>query len=150
DEWHRAAAAPPPDVPDAEAAIGGYREMADRFVAGFHEQIAGLMEADPGTLPAIDVFFHQRDFAEFQDRETLERLFVPTLGAYLGLLLVNFLDGRWVPRRELDEVQVVVGGRAWLPFLRVRRYLHSRQSVRDRSLTQFYREAERHTVHPDP
>ena len=39
---------------------------------------------------------------------------------------------------------VRVGNRAWLPFVRAWRYMRSNQSLLDYSLTQFYREAERH------
>jgi len=48
-----------------------------------------------------------------------------------------------VPRRALEEAQVIVGDRAWLPFLRVKHYLQSRQAVIDYSLTRFMREAAR-------
>jgi hypothetical protein len=37
-----------------------------------------------------------------------------------------------------------VGNRYWLPFVRASRYLRSCQALLDYSLTQFYREAERH------
>lgn len=68
---------------------------------------------------------------------------MPAAGAYLGEILVTHLGGRWVPRRDLAESQVVVGSKAWLPFLRARHRLHDRQSILDHSLTQFYRVAAR-------
>lgn len=54
------------------------------------------------------------------------------------------LGGQWIPRKKLEEAQVRVGNRAWLPFLRAHRYMRSCQSLLDFSLTQLYREAERH------
>jgi len=69
---------------------------------------------------------------------------LPTLGAHLGDMLEFFLDGKWIPRRNLEESQVIVGERAWLPFLRVKRFVESKQAALDFSLWQFYREAERH------
>jgi len=57
---------------------------------------------------------------------------------------VEHLGGRWVPRRNLDEAYVALGSRAFLPFLRARHYLQSEQSVLDYSMSQFFREAERH------
>ncbi|HLL52586.1 MAG TPA: hypothetical protein VK447_03510, partial [Myxococcaceae bacterium] len=78
------------------------------------------------------------------EREKVDGILIPSAGAYLGEVLVGRLGGRWVPRRNLEETQVVVGDRAWLPFVRARRYLQTRQSVLDYSLTKLYREAERH------
>lgn len=66
------------------------------------------------------------------------------IGAYLGEVLVRNLGGRWIPRKKLEEAQVLVGNCVWLPFLRARRYMASRQALLDHSLTQLYRAAERH------
>jgi hypothetical protein len=74
----------------------------------------------------------------------VDDLLVPGLGAYLGRMMEIELGGRWVPRRVLEEAQVMVGERAYLPFLRVKHYLQSKQSVIDYSLTKFMREAARH------
>lgn len=57
---------------------------------------------------------------------------------------MRHLRGQWIPRRKREEAQVRVGNREWLPFLRAWRYMRSRQSLLDYSLTQLYREAERH------
>lgn len=54
------------------------------------------------------------------------------------------LGGRWIPRQKLEEVQVLVGKRVWLPFVRAQHYMRSCQALLDYSLTQLYREAERH------
>ena len=60
---------------------------------------------------------------------------VPAVGAYLGEVLVRHLGGQWIPRKKLEEAQVRVGKRVWLPFLRAHRYMRSRQSLLDYSLT---------------
>jgi hypothetical protein len=44
----------------------------------------------------------------------------------------------------LEEAQVLLGNRVWLPFARARHYMRSRQSLLDSSLTGFYLVAERH------
>jgi hypothetical protein len=59
------------------------------------------------------------------------------------MVMVRTLGGYWVPRRNPDEALVVVHGRAWQPFLRVRRHLQNEQAALDFSLTQFYRAAQR-------
>ena len=54
------------------------------------------------------------------------------------------------PGRAVDPAQEAGGGpgargpRVWLPFVRARRYMRSRQSLLDSSLTQLYRVAERY------
>lgn len=48
------------------------------------------------------------------------------------------------PRRTRARMMTMrVGKRVWLPFLRARRYMESRQSLLEYSLTQFFKEAER-------
>ncbi|MDC0714205.1 hypothetical protein POL68_37425 [Stigmatella sp. ncwal1] len=59
-------------------------------------------------------------------------------------VLVRRLGGTWVLRAKMEESQVRVGKRVWLPFLRARRYMQSRHSLLDYSLTQFFKEAERY------
>ncbi|QDE67133.1 hypothetical protein BHS09_09050 [Myxococcus xanthus] len=54
------------------------------------------------------------------------------------------LGGTWVLRQKMEESQVRVGKRVWLPFLRARRYMQSCQSLLDYSLTQFFHEVERY------
>jgi hypothetical protein len=73
------------------------------------------------------------------------------LGAYLGVMLVRELGGRWVPRLNLEESAVVVGDRAWLPFLRARHALEGKDAPLDSSMTQLFREARRiHGAAPSP
>ncbi|HEU4451752.1 MAG TPA: hypothetical protein VFR81_01795 [Longimicrobium sp.] len=143
-EWRPAAEALPADVDDVEAAVAKYEDQGETFVIGKHTEIPGLEDDEPDSLPAVDAHFHLRDYLKSSDAETLERLMLPTLGAHLGNLLVRFLDGEWVPRRKLEESQVIVGDRAWLPFLRVKHFLASKDAAIDSSLARFYREAERH------
>jgi hypothetical protein len=80
------------------------------------------------SLTAVDYEMWLSEYPTYE-REKVERILIPSVGAYLGEVLVARLGGRWVPRRNLEETQVVVGDRAWLPFVRARRYLRTRQSV---------------------
>ena len=65
---------------------------------------------------------------------------------------VRHLGGRWVPRQRLDEVQVVIGSTAWLPFLRARHLMEALRKSRDNlmscSLTQLYFTAAREAASP--
>jgi hypothetical protein len=69
---------------------------------------------------------------------------IPYVGAFLGRVLVDYLEGEWVPRKNIEEAQVVVGDRVWLPFLRANHCLQSKDAALDYSLTKFYRTVERY------
>jgi hypothetical protein len=92
----------------------------------------------------VDSHFWQEEFPRVFEREHIDAHAVPAIGAYLGEVLVRHLGGRWIPRQKLEETQVLVGHRVWLPFVRASRYMRSCQSLLDFSLTQLYRVAERH------
>ncbi|MBJ6766186.1 hypothetical protein JGU66_36010, partial [Myxococcaceae bacterium JPH2] len=83
-------------------------------------------------------------FPERYTRDVIEGHTIPALGVYLGDVLVRRLGGTWVLREKMEESQVRVGKRVWLPFLRARRYMQSRQSLLEYSLTQYFKEAERY------
>ncbi len=144
-EWRTASEALPSNVDDIAETVDSYHRQGQTFVARFHDEIPGLMEAEPDVLPRIDGYFYSRDHVR-KDTPALQLLLIPTLGAYLGTMIERLLDGRWIPRRNSEESQIIVGDRAWLPFLRVKRYLQSKQAVIDYSFTKYYREVERHTT----
>jgi len=145
-EWLPVSSAPPPDVEDVEQAVDHYEGLlAEKLAALLHQDVPEVMDGTPESLPAIDAYLWHRDFAGYE-RHKVDGILVPAVGAYLGKVLVQHLGGRWVPRRNLDEAQVIVGDRAWLPFLRARHHLQSQQSAFAHSLTQLYRAAARHTT----
>jgi hypothetical protein len=144
DEWLPASAAPPSDVPDTKAALEHYSLLAEYLVAMRHTEIPSVFEQTPESLTDVDFHFWLEDFPERYERQNIDQRAVPTIGAYLGQVLVRHLGGQWIPRKKLEEAQVRVGQRVWLPFVRAHRYLRSSQSLLDYSLTQLYRVAERH------
>lgn len=133
----------PSDVEDSAKACARYETYAEQFVALLHSYVSDVGKSDPATLPAIDDHVWQFDYPTNADRRDLEQDLVPAVGGYLGQLMVDRLGGRWVPRKKLDEIQVVVGDRAWLPFARARQYLSSRDAVLTHSLTKYFRAAQR-------
>ncbi len=144
DEWLPASAALPSDVPDTQAALEHYSLLAEHLVAMRHIEVPSLFEQTAESLTHVDFFFWLENFPETFERHHIDERAVPAVGAYLGQVLVRHLGGQWLPRRKLEETQVRVGQRVWLPFLRAHRYLRSRQSLLDFSLGQLYRVAERH------
>jgi len=143
-EWLPLASAPPPDVDDVERAVDHYEGLlAEKLAALLHQDVPEVMDGTPESLPAVDAYLWHRDFASYE-RHKVDGILVPAVGAYLGKVLAGHLGGRWAPRRNLDEAQVIVGDRAWLPFLRARHHLQSQQSAFTHSLTQLYRAAARH------
>ncbi|HSP81384.1 MAG TPA: hypothetical protein VLQ93_22895 [Myxococcaceae bacterium] len=143
-EWLPVEAALPSDVEEEQRELEHYGWLAEHLVALLHTEVPSVFEESPESLTEVDFYFWRWEFPERRQREAIEEHLVPAVGAYLGEVLVRNLGGRWIPRRKLEETQVVVGSRAWLPFVRARSYLRSCQALLDFSLTQLYREAERH------
>jgi hypothetical protein len=143
-EWMPLSDLLPVDVGDPEEIIALYGGLyAERLAALLHNEVPAVMGGTPESLPPIDYHFWHFDYPGTFKREDIDNDLVPAIGAYLGEVMVNHLGGRWIPRRNIDESQVVIGERAWLPFLRARHYMQSKQSALDYSLTQFYRVAVR-------
>jgi hypothetical protein len=111
-----------------------------------HTVYKETLKGRPSSLADIDYHFWTSDYSSWNtlNPDDIDSVLIPAVGGFLGSLLVTHLGGRWVPRRVLTESYVALGDRAWLPFLRARRYLENTQAVLDYSLSKFYREAERY------
>ncbi|MFY0581578.1 hypothetical protein ACN28S_51510 [Cystobacter fuscus] len=144
EEWLPANAALPSDVADPERARAHYRSLAEHLVALLHTKVPSVFKATPESLTDVDYQFWHEEFPRVFEREKIDALAVPAMGAYLGEVLVRHLGGEWIPRQKLEEAQVRVGDRVWLPFVRAWRAMRTCQSLLDFSLTQLYRVAERH------
>jgi len=142
-EWRPVDLTLPPDVDDPARALEHYSSLAEHLVALLHTQVPSVFDATPQSLTDVDFYFWHEEFPTSRLREAIDERAVPAIGAYLGEVLVRNLGGRWIPRKKLEEAQVLVGSRVWLPFVRAHRYMRSSQSLLDSSLTQLYREAER-------
>ncbi|MFY0523365.1 hypothetical protein ACN28I_09335 [Archangium gephyra] len=144
EEWLPTDAALPSDVEDPERAREHYGDLAEHLVALLHSEVPSVFEETPESLTDANFYFWREEFPKSRLREAIDAHAVPAIGAYLGEVLVRNLGGRWIPRQKLEEVQVLVGTRVWLPFVRAQHYMRSCQALLDYSLTQLYREAERH------
>ncbi|NOK12969.1 hypothetical protein [Corallococcus exercitus] len=134
----------PSDVANPERVLESYGDLSEGLVAALHTKVSSIMDETADSLTDLDFYFWQENFPERYTRELIDSHTVPALGAYLGDVLVRRLGGTWVPRAKMEESQVRVGKRVWLPFLRARRYMQSRESLLEYSLTQFFKEAERY------
>ena len=134
----------PSDVENPERVHSDYGDLSESLVAALHTKVPSIFDATPNSLTDLDFYFWRENFPERYKRSLIDEHTAPALGAYLGGMLVRRLGGMWVLRQKMEESQVRVGKRVWLPFLRARRYMQSQQSLLDYSLTQFFREAERH------
>ncbi|MFY0526399.1 hypothetical protein ACN28I_25745 [Archangium gephyra] len=144
EEWLPLGAALPSDVRNLERAREYYAYLAEHLVALLHSKVPSVFDETPQSLTDVDYQFWHEDFPTVFERHNIDTHAVPAIGAYLGQVLVRHLGGQWIPRQKLEETQVLVGHRVWLPFVRAWRYMRSRQSLLDASLTQLYRVAERH------
>jgi hypothetical protein len=144
EEWRPADSALPPDVENPESALEHYSSLAELLVALLHTEVPSVFDATPESLTDADFYFWREEFPTSRLRGAIDERAVPAIGAYLGKVLVRNLGGQWIPRQRLEEAQVLVGNRVWLPFVRARHYMRSRQALLDFSLTRLYRVAERH------
>ncbi|NNB94288.1 hypothetical protein HI113_10265 [Corallococcus exiguus] len=134
----------PSDVANPERVLESYGDLSEGLVAALHTKVPSIMDETAESLTDLDFYFWRENFPERYTRELIDSHTAPALGAYLGDVLVRRLGGTWVPRQKMEESQVRVGKRVWLPFLRARRYMQSCQSLLDYSLTQFFHEAKRY------
>jgi hypothetical protein len=144
DEWLPEEAALPPDVKDVDFVRGQYDDLAEGLVAILHTEVPSVFEASPASLTDVDAHFWCEDFLRNRRPGVIDEHLMPAVGAYLGEVLVKHLGGQWIPRKKLEESQVRVGKRVWLPFLRAHRYLRSRQALLDFNLTRLFLAARQH------
>ncbi|RKG69034.1 hypothetical protein D7V80_10345 [Corallococcus sp. CA054B] len=133
----------PSDVANPERVLESYGDLSEGLVAVLHTDVPSIMKETPESLTDLDFHFWKTHFPERYTRDVLDGHTIPALGAYLGDVLVRRLGGMRMLRAKMEDSQVRLGKRVWLPFLRARRYMQSRESLLDYSLTQFFKEAER-------
>jgi hypothetical protein len=144
-EWHPLNEIPVFDIDDVEISIERYKsKFAEQLVMLLHDKVPQVMQGDPRSLPLIDAYFYRAGYPNNFSRTAIEEQLVPAIGGYIGTLLVRYLGGQWVPRRQLDESYVIIGRRAWLSFLYARHYMESNQAILNFALTRFYRTIERY------
>ncbi len=132
----------PCDVEDEGESIAYYANYAKGFWRWFHTAAPRVkIEYSPETLPHVDCYFWAKGSPIPSTRHSEH---IPFVGAFLGVVLVCNLRGRWEPRKNIEEAQVIVGDRVWLPFLRAKHALQSKEAALDYSLTKFYRTVERY------
>ncbi|HYH98544.1 hypothetical protein [Hyalangium sp.] len=142
-EWLPASQAPAPDVDNVKAAIDTYEGLyAEQLIALFHSDVPQVTEGTLEALPHLDWHLWHAGWGRRLSHEQRETL-VPALGAFLGRYLVEVLGGRWLPRKMLEEAAVVIGDKAWLPFLRARHALQNQEAPLDFSCSQLFRLAQR-------
>jgi hypothetical protein len=133
------------DVEDSARKIAFYETMAESLIAVLHTEVDSVLSQTPGSIIQVDDYVLRERWAEFAEYMPTDKRakLVPMLGGYLGEMLVKHLGGRWVPRSSLLEAAVVVGPRAWLPFLRAHHLIHSPNAPLDFTLSQLFHQAVR-------
>ena len=146
-EWIPASQVPEPDVENLQQMLELYQvQWIKHLYSSFLKKAPeGVRQRSPLALAHVDAFAYNENWASYKS-PILREPILEGMGAFLGMMLKMYLKGRWVPRKNLDEAAVVVGDRAWLPFLRARRHLERRQNALDYSLIQLSREALRYST----
>jgi hypothetical protein len=103
---------PLPAQGDANATAEDYDDRAEQLIALLRKQVPDIETFEPRVVPLIDYWCWNFSFAAY-DRTDVENDLVPALGAYVALVMIKHLGGTLVPRKKLDESQVVIGGRAY-------------------------------------
>lgn len=116
---------------------------AETLVALLHAEVPEVARDSGGALPHIDAFFWRTGLVNRRSQTWVDGVLVPSLGAYLGTLLVEELGGRWIAGARPDQSSVALGDRAWLPFERARNFVTSHRSAIDYSMTKFFQAARR-------
>lgn len=116
--------------------LDDYDDRAEQLIALLEKQVPNISSFDPAIVPHLDYWAWRFGYAGY-DRADVEADLVPAYGAYVALVMIKHLGGTLVPRRKLDESQVVIGGKAYLPFLRARHMLATRDAALSCSMTQF-------------
>jgi hypothetical protein len=143
-DWSQPAGSQGSDSDAVEASVARQaKDHAEQLVMLLHDKVPEVLDGGPGSLPRIDAYLYRAGSPSRLRRDAVEAL-VPAIGGYLGTVLVRHLGGRWVRGGSLAESCVIVGGRAWRPFLHASQYVQSNEAIGTFALTRFYRAAERH------
>ncbi|MGE3672263.1 MAG: hypothetical protein AB7K71_21510 [Polyangiaceae bacterium] len=130
-----------------------YRRTAEQFVSRHLSDNRGhkkeaiydtVRDRNPESLLHLDISFWRYQPGK-RDPLFVEAFLGMAVGAYLGCMIEDQLGGRWEPADVYTKSRVVVGDRAWYPFLRAERCLEgaTRRQVLLHSLYCFYRTVER-------
>jgi hypothetical protein len=145
-EWVPLGDAPPSNVPDPHKAERRLSVLSEELIAGLGHEIPELNVATPEALLALDHYAWRRNFPALYSPQQIEGVLTPSVGAFLGHLMVKYLGGEWICREDLFECTVALSDRAWQPFLRAQHFLVQRQDAIDRSLWKYFQEARRSGV----
>ncbi len=129
------------DNVDEAAILTQVSDSAEAFRALLYGDVDDILDGGPEMFNAIDDYFVAANYRRRVSWHELDPDLVLAVGAYLGEMLVEHLNGYWLFRERVGDSAVVVGAYAWLPFLRARRFLAGRDGPSANRLTSFYRAA---------
>ncbi len=142
-EWAPADEAPPAELDPFDEGDKYSGWSGDLDIVAHSNEVDIANSDEPEFLALLDRHFWQDSYDYFETQSNRDKI-VRLVGAALGGMLVDSLDGEWRPRKNLEETSVIVGDRAWFPFKRARNLAKDKDSVLQHSLYKLYREAERH------
>jgi hypothetical protein len=93
EEWHPTHSALPSNVDDPERAREHYSTLAEQLVALLHTRVPSVFEETPESLSDVDYQFWHEDFHRVFEQQEIDARAVPSIGAYLGQVLVRHLGG---------------------------------------------------------
>lgn len=91
-------------------------DLAEMLVVFLHGEVNEASEYSRAALEAIDAHFAEHPQRVEYKPEHLNKEFIPTLGAYLGEVLVRNLGAEWAAREPLPKSTIRLGGTEVSPF----------------------------------
>ncbi len=91
-------------------------DLADGLVIYFQEEVGGLIDFDTAALATADSHFAAHPPKLGLKRDFLLNDYIPTIGAFLGEVLVREGGGTWIVREPIMKSRVAIGERETDPF----------------------------------
>lgn len=91
-------------------------DLADGLVIYFQEEIGGLIDYDRAALSKADAHFAAHPPKSDFTQDFLLNNYIPTIGAFLGEVLMREAGGEWIVREPIMKSRVVVRGKEIDPF----------------------------------
>jgi hypothetical protein len=128
------------DVADVDGRIDTYRNRyREQLIALVHSSVPDVTRFQPEVLPSIDDYFYRHDYPGASTAGTsIETSFPQSPGSSGECSWSTWADDG-SPARTSKSPASRSKGKVWLPFLRAKHYLATKESALQHSLTQFYR-----------
>jgi hypothetical protein len=104
-------------------------DLAEQLVIFLHNHIENIFSFSLSVLESLDTFFVDHPQQLEYNKEHLYKEFIPSLGAYLGEVLVRELGGEWIRREPLLKSDIKINGKEISTFLFAYRVVYENEKI---------------------